>query len=419
MPEKTTKRRMSGRLIGLAMAIIILIGAGAISRYWLTHRPRARRQPPVLRPPLVRITKISIADHLAVIRAMGTVVERRSIVLTSRVGGKVTGVSPKLYPGGTFSAGEEILRIDPTDYELAVRQRKSDVARAEYELKLEMGRQAIARKEYKLLKEKLSKEDQELVLRKPHLNAARAALEAARAALEKAELDLRRTQITAPFNAVVKTKNISIGSQVSAGTPLATLVGTDAYWIEVSIPVDRLGWVRIPGFNSGSGSPVRVFPEADRKERTFRIGKVKSLMPQVDPEGRMARLLVEVDDPLCLKKANRGRSRLILGSFVQVEIEGKKIPRVARIPRSCLRDGNRIWIMTDSKTLDIRKVDTVWEEKDFVYIAADSLHDGDMLITTNLSTPVQGMRLRTVQQVRRSSGTPAGGEHRIGKRKKL
>ena len=44
-----------------------------------------------------------------------------------------------LAPGGHFRRGETLLKIDPTDYRLAVRQLATDVAKAESELQLEQG----------------------------------------------------------------------------------------------------------------------------------------------------------------------------------------------------------------------------------------------------------------------------------------
>jgi multidrug resistance efflux pump len=50
-----------------------------------------------------------------------------------------------------------------------------------------------------------------------------------RQALEQARLNLQRTQITAPFDAAIISRNVNEGSQVNAGDLLARLVGTDEY----------------------------------------------------------------------------------------------------------------------------------------------------------------------------------------------
>lgn len=373
---------------------IILACAGSIAFYWLSHRPRAERKPPQASATLVETAELHAAPHQVLVKAMGTVMPSQTVDLAARISGEIVSMQPELLPGGRFRTGEEILLIDPTDYELAVRQRRSDVAQAEYALKVEMGKQSVARSEYKLLGETIRQENEELVLREPQLKAGKAALDSALASLQQAELDLARTRIVSPFNSLVQERQVGLGSQISAGSNLVTLIDTDHYWVEVSIPADRLDWINIPGTNSSKGSAVRITQLTGWGGDAFRTGSVKSLMAGVDQQSRMARLLVEVKDPLCLQPDNKGKPQLTINTFVQVAIQGKTLASAFRIPRSALHNGNSIWLMTEQHTLDIRPVKIAWDENEYVFVK-NSLHDGDRLITTSLAAPVQGMALRT------------------------
>jgi RND family efflux transporter MFP subunit len=342
----------------------------------------------------VETAELHAAPHQVLVKAMGTVMPSQTVDLAARISGEIVSMQPELLPGGRFRTGEEILLIDPTDYELAVRQRRSDVAQAEYALKVEMGKQSVARSEYKLLGETIRQENEELVLREPQLKAGKAALDSALASLQQAELDLARTRIVSPFNSLVQERQVGLGSQISAGSNLVTLIDTDHYWVEVSIPADRLDWINIPGTNSSKGSAVRITQLTGWGGDAFRTGSVKSLMAGVDQQSRMARLLVEVKDPLCLQPDNKGKPQLTINTFVQVAIQGKTLASAFRIPRSALHNGNSIWLMTEQHTLDIRPVKIAWDENEYVFVK-NSLHDGDRLITTSLAAPVQGMALRT------------------------
>ncbi len=71
----------------------------------------------------------------------------------------------------------------------------------------------------------------------------------------------------------------------------------------------------------------------------------------------MARLLVQVDDPLCLRSANKGQPRMLIGSYVRVEIEGQAVASAATIEREFIRDGNSVWVMTPEGNLEI---DPTW-----------------------------------------------------------
>ena len=384
----------------LAPFLIILVTV-SLSYYWLSNKPRAKRKPAHIAAPLVETITPEVSDHQTSLFAMGNVIASQSVNLNARVSGMVISVSENFIEGGFLKKGEPIVEIDPIDFQLAVRQRKSELIKAEFDLKMEMGQQAIARREFELLGSELGPQAKELVLRKPHLSTAKAALDAAKAALEQAELDLSRTQPIAPFNAIVTDRNANIGSWISTfstGTPLVKLVATDTFWVDVSLPLDKLRWIAIPGISSDQGSPVKITYEQAWGPVAYRSGKVKRLKAEVEAEGRMAKLIVEVDDPLSQKAANANKPPLMLGTLVRVEIAGKKLSNVISLPDSMLHDGNTLWLMTEQETLDFIEVEPVWNEQRRVYLSADQLPENARIITTDLATPVKGMRIRTHQQ---------------------
>ena len=435
------------RLLGCLLTAAALGVAAGLSWYWLAHRPRAHRRPPEPSAILVEVEKIQTGMQRVVVQAMGTVKPARAISLTPRVAGRVVKVSSDFLPGGRFRAGEEIFRIDPEDYMLAVRQqeatttklaseidryasevaqRESDITRADSELRIELGQQSVARREYELLGEMVKDEDRELLLRQPELKtaqancqaaraakkaaeasmaAARASLNAAEVALQKAKLDLARTVVRAPFDAAVKAKSVDLGSEATSATHAAELVGTDEYWVEVSVPVDQLKWIRAPRNAQEAGSPARICYAAAWGPDAFREANVLRLATELESQGRMARLILSVRDPLCLTPDKAGRPAMILGAYVRAEIQGKDIPDVVRMPRAALRDGNEVWLMAPDNTLEIRKVTLCWSGNDHVYVSA-GLRDGDRMIMSDLAAPVQGMALRTARSSQEAVAQP-------------
>lgn len=388
---------MNKHLIKLLPALLIMAVAGGLSFYWLTHQARASRIPPQPVTPLVEVMQGTVIDHQTAVYAMGNVIPSQSVNLTPRISGMVIRVSPHFIEGGMLKEGEELVELDPTDYRLAIKQRESELAKAQFDLKMELGQQAISKREFQLLGGELAPQEQELVLRKPHLNAAKAKLAAAEAALKQAHLDLERTRPVAPFNAIITTRNANVGAWMSAfstGTPLAKLVGTDTFWINASIPVDKLGWIQIPGINSEQGSPVKVSYEKGWGKDVYRTGVVKRLQAEIEQEGRMAKVIIEVDDPLSQKPANKLAPPLMLGTYARVAIEGKTLHDVIRLPETVLHDGRQIWLMTDQQTLDIRTVNPAWIEQGYIYLDKAQLPDNARIITSDLATPVQGMRIR-------------------------
>jgi RND family efflux transporter MFP subunit len=391
LPQRSNKISDKKSLIFKIVLPIAILCVGLLgSAYLKSSGPKPQRKPPQKITSLVQVMPLQKTDETVSVRAMGTVVPAREMTLESRVSGEIVWMNPEFAPGGFLKAGEEALRIDPTDYQLDLARKKSQVADAAYRLKMELGHQEVAKREWQLLKGNKSAKDAELALRKPHLEKARADLAAARAELKGAELDLERTRITAPFNAVVRERHVELGSQVSTQEKLAELVGTDEYWVQVSAPVDRLRWLRIPRTTDEEGPDVVIRYGTGAE---MRKGTLIKLLSDLEAEGRMARLLVSVKDPLDLSNPDSARPPLLIGEYVQAGIQGRELTDVFRIPRSALRDGARVWIAAPDDTLSIREVEALWRDSDTVLLR-DGLQTGDRLILSDIAAPVAGMPLR-------------------------
>jgi hypothetical protein len=102
------------------------------------------------------------------------------------------------------------------------------------------------------------------------------------------------------------------------------------------------------------------------RQDNVRKGRVARLLPDLTQEGRMARLLIEVKDPLDLQVKEKKRPMLLLGEYVRVLIEGTELRDVYRIPRSALRNDSEVWIVDEESKLAIRPVKTIWRDEDSV-----------------------------------------------------
>lgn len=396
-----TEDHRAGLLIRLLLPAMVLVAGAAIAFWLLQSGPKAKPRPKARNAVMVDVRPVEYGPQTTTISIMGTVRPKHEVVLKPEVTGKVIAMSPDLLPGGRIAAGAPLLEIDPSNYQLAVRQLISEVAKAEAALQLELGRQRVARKEYELLGEEVAAEELELMLRTPQLESARAALEGIKTQLEKARLDLERTRVTAPFNAVVMTRDVNLGTSVSPSTALATLVDTDAYWVEAPIPVSQLKWIAVGGQRAGKSARARVYDTAAWGEGLSRSGTTAGLTARVEEQGRMAQVLVEIKDPLALQKGSAGQPQLLLDSYVRVELEGETLSDAARIERDLVRDGDRVWIMDKEDLLDIRTVEIAFRARDHVLVTG-GLSAGERLVTSNLPSPVQGMQLR----LRAKASTP-------------
>ena len=381
-----------GRSIWIIVLLCLaFIGIGCIGYLVLVKSaPNASKRAPVKMVPLVKVQAIFPETQQVSVQAMGTVVPAKELRLKSRVSGEIVEIHPEFTEGGIIQKGELVLRIDDQDYQLIAAQRLSAVADAQYQLKLELGRQDVAQREWELLNgdNPDPEADAELALRKPHLEKARSDLKAANAELTAAHLQLSRTKITAPFNSIIRTIGVEKGSQVAMQESLASLVGTDEYWVQVSIPVDRLKWIKIPKNRRNQGAEAKITYHGE----AVRTGRVIKLLSDLEEEGRMARLIASIKDPLGLASPSGKKPALLIGEYVRVEIQGSRIENAFRIPRSALRDNTHIWLADAQGKLEIREIRTLWRDSQTVLIK-DGIKPGARLIVSDLATPVQGMAI--------------------------
>ncbi|NOR81684.1 MAG: HlyD family efflux transporter periplasmic adaptor subunit [Methyloprofundus sp.] len=388
---------MAKRLLRWIPSLLILSISLGLSYYWLSHKPKAKRSVAQHVTPLVDVIQLQASDYTVNVHAMGSVIPAKKVNLTSRINGMVTSVSPHFIPGDFLEKGEQIVQLDPTDYKLAIKQKENELAKAKFDLTIELGQQAIAQREFKLLNANLDPQSKELVLRKPHLALAKTAISAAKASLTQARLNLQRTKTSSPFKAIILETNAHVGSWVSTfstGTPLVKLAGIDNFWVLASLSVDKLSKIKIPNINSETGSIVKVFYAAAWGKNVYRIGTVKRLKAELEPSGRMAQLIIEVPDPLSRLPENQNASRLILGSFVRVEIAGNTLENVYAIAENLLHNGKEIWLLTEQNTLNIKTITPIYSESGQTFINVEQLPHNARIIRSNLNTPVQGMQLR-------------------------
>lgn len=381
---------------------VLLAAGGAGAAGFVLTRPKSEKaEREVLATP-VEVTPVAVGPENVRIRAQGTVLPAEKVTLFAQVSGRVVWQADELVPGGRFEKGERLLRVDPRDYQVALEQSAAQIANQQLLIEQEKSRQSVAEKEWALLggDDKASESGKALALRKPQLKTAEIGLRAAESARSQAQLNLSRTEVGSPFNAMVQSEAVDEGQLVTPQTPLATLVGTDAYWVQVSIPISNLGWFDVPQRPSDTGAEARVWQSVGT-ETVERKGRIIRLLGDLDAVGNMARVLVQIDDPLGQKDEGDASASsasslpLLLGSFVQVEIEGKPLAGVLEIPRSALRENNRVYLVGEDDGLRIEQVEILWRAESSLYVRGE-LKVGDRVIHSPLSTVVEGMPLRVV-----------------------
>ncbi|WP_299592428.1 efflux RND transporter periplasmic adaptor subunit [uncultured Microbulbifer sp.] len=369
---------------GIAIPILLIVFAVLISQWLLREKPTMQRTERATPPLTVEVATAEYGQFPLTIKALGKVTARELVELQPQVDGRVEWLNYDLGPGSTLQKGEALLRIEREPFELALQTARSTLAERRAELQQEQGQRLIAQEEYDLLSDSLPDADQSLVLREPQLAAARARMDAAEAQVKLAQRDLRLTALSAPFNALLVSRTVDIGDRVAPGTVMYTLAGADRFQIEVEVPASQLPRLNTPN------AKVRIrgsqWPQGKYREGTF-----VRVIPVLEEQGRLARVLVELDDPLGIE--NPSRPQLLLNDLARVEITGRADGQQVRIPLTALQDGNQVWIVRDGK-LHIQPV-TVSHLDDEFAVLDGGLRGGETLVITRLTSVTENMPVRT------------------------
>ncbi len=403
-------------VIKILLPLLILGAAIGGATTLVKSRPKPPKQERQVQAYLVQTMPVEKKSHRIDVRAKGTVTAARRLQVQPQVTGRLRSVSDSAIPGGIVKKGDVLARIDATDYRQNLNESQTGLEDAKARLAQEQGQQIIAQRELELFQQtqesneqQSSLDDTSLALRQPQLKIAKVAVQAAETRLERAKTNLSRTTLKAPFNALVLSESMENGQLVTPQSVLATIVGTDAFWIRASVPMSQLSRIAIPGFNSKEALGSEVTVEIDAGEqKSSRKGHVLRLLGELDQVGRMAQIMVQVDDPLLLESENKEKGMpLLLGGYVDILFAGSQEMQLVQIPRQAIHNGDEVWVYANDSTLEIRTIHVMATFEDYVLVSS-GIEEGELLITSQIGSPVSGMQLRRLEES--STSAAKGGD---------
>lgn len=419
----------------VGLPLLLVAAAATVGAVLIQTPPGVEKAAPTEVQAVVAVSPLTSADALVSIEAFGTVLAARQVPLQPEVGGRVVHVHEALVPGGLIGAGETLIRIDPSDYEIALTESRADVevarltidrlrARVEVldrqaaEIEARLGylewnadrlarlseHDHVAQVEAREVASQVTAEKAalaglraQIVEQDKAIEGAQAQAEVAKSRLAAAELALSRTEVVAPFDAIVLSESVEVGQLISPQAAVATLAATEAFWVEAAVPVVRVKDIRFASSDPAAASRARVSLATgfggSGEAPVAREGVVLRLLGDLDPRGRMARLIIAIPDPLDLESATGGfDDAILIGSYVRISIDAGVMKDVYTIPRRALRENDRVWVRDAEGRFAVRPVHIVWRRQDDVLVR-DGFAPGDELITSHLASVVPGMPL--------------------------
>lgn len=378
----------------------IFIAMIAVSWFFMATKPVSMRKKPLTARYAVNVIEVSVGEAPLQIRALGTIKPYQETNVNARVSSQVVFLSEHSDVGALVKKGEVLVKLDADTFESTLQSKKSDLAKAKAAYQLEMGQQSVAKAEAEQLKQLSSSFIGEVIisdlaLRAPQLAQAKADVQAAEAAVKTAQLDVDYTTISAPYNAMVTERNVSVGSLTNTQDSLMTLVGTDEYRIEAAVAIDRLINLNL---KQNENASVQITTTTG----VVREGRIIRQVASLDAATRMGRVLISIPDPLGLKN---NEPALILGDHAEVLFKAGTIENAVIVPRKALQPNDSVFVAkpvpaaddeeNDGETqymLDIREIDIAWKDLDNVYVRG-GLEESEYVVMSVIPSPIQGMPL--------------------------
>ncbi len=384
-------------LLKIAAPLLVIVISVYVVQALAAAKPEPEKKEPTQRLISLYVDEVKTETITPGVQTQGEVKPKTEIDLIARVSGHVISVADEFAEGAEFNPETTLIKIDDTDYKVAVIRAEAQVSAAQVVLERELAN-AKMKKDTWLQKDR-SVKPTDFALNKPQVQDAEAQLRAAKANLKEAKLNVARTSIKVPFKGRVVNKLIGEGQYISAGTNLGKVFSTDV--VEVRLPLTdiQLTELDLPmGFmastDNGDGPMVEFTTSMGRSEHKW-TGKIVRTNASVDQQTRLIYAIAEVQDPYG-KGADFGVP-FAVGMFVQANIAGIESKQALVIPRDALRNADKVYVVDQENKLDIRSVEVISTSTDRVLISA-GVEVGEKVAISTLPNAAQGMLVEPVQK---------------------
>lgn len=272
----------------------------------------------------------------------GTVYPIYQYVVAPKVSGRVVEIRKRI--GDPVRKGEVIARIDNAEYEQAVLEAEANLTIGEASLAEIQGQAELARQELERvqsLREKGIASTSELdaavsgnTAQQARLKLARAQVEQRKAALNSARIRLGYTVLAATEPGFIGDRFVDEGALLSPNSPVVTVVGIDRVIVRTTIIERDYGKIRM-----GQETTVQV----DAFPSDAFSGKVARIAPMLEESARVAKMEVEVNNPI---------HRLKPGMFARVNVmlaakdDAQVIPASAIVTGTGAGGGSGVFVVS-------------------------------------------------------------------------
>ncbi len=331
--------------------------------------------------PNVSVINAVPSTYQAYVSGHGEAKAHWALSLKAQVKGEITNMSEQFATGNVVKKGQVLAQIDNTEYLQAVASAKATLVDAKLALQEEQDLGNQAKREWQR-SGVTQAPSSPLVFRTLQLEAAQATADNAQYALQTAQRDEKNTHISAPFDAVILSRDVDLGTYVSIGDTLATLNSTDK--VEISVPLSLSQWQNLASDKSGEVILSDVTTQNQWQ------GYIARFEQHLDDSSRQRSVVVALDKPF------EQATPLLPGTFLAVQIAGKALNNVIKLPASAVSQEGLIWYVNDQNTLMSIQAQKLFERGDYVYISPVEGHTNLRVVARPLVSYLNDMLVNPI-----------------------
>ena len=261
------------------------------------------------KPRPVRVEKIVSRALPVSVRSVGRLVPNRDVVVSAQVTGIV--MQFKADVGAKVVSGEALVKLDPTDYTLALNESNANLQSAQ--ARLSAAEHSFQRARRLLPEKAISLELFDAA--EAEYRSSQALVSQLTTAVDMARQRLNKTLICAPFDGHVTRRLVELGQNVAVGDPVMGIA--DMQTVRVRIHINENDYVHLDKDDPVTVT-VEAYPESDITGRVDKIGI------QADARTNTFEVEILLENPQFIFKA---------GLTARVSIQTEIIPDAVMIPQ--------------------------------------------------------------------------------------
>ena len=387
-------------MLRVLLPVGILAGCVLFAAWLVINPTELDEASPEIVPVAVRVMEVRSEPTKLFVESQGKVQAARTVNLSTPVAGTVAWISPKLEAGGYVAVDEPLLRLDSSDYEIAL-------ARSEAALEQAIAEELHARSEYERLRElgerRLASESQiQNAERLANVTAAR--INEIETQLRQARIDLERTEVRAPFDAIVQSRQVELGQYANRAQNIAVMYGAEEVEVRLPLAIRQLGYLDVPldfrGELDRRVAPVVRLEGLYGGRKHVWFGRMVRTEATIDPDSNTVQSIIRVTQPQEVEK-EQGEENAIplpIGLFVEASISGREIDDTIALPRAVIRNNNQVLVVDAENKMYYREVEIFRFEEERVLISG-GLAPGEIVCISPIQAVVNGMAVQPVREM--------------------